>query len=129
MSHSAAGPSRSTTAQPAMPSAIPNRKRTRSAGARAAPAPPSESPNPSVARRSITLSPIRLVSTLETTRPLTYSTVVMGAENTLRKFRDQTSSKNAMATPCITRPKKSQSRIAPSSTGTKSKRAAETEFR
>jgi hypothetical protein len=59
-----------------------------------------------------------LVATLESTRPARYSPIDSGLANRLRKFRDHTSSKNAIVTPCITRVKKSQSSTAPSSVGT-----------
>ena len=44
-----------------------------------------------------------------------------GVAKKLRKLRDQTSSKKAMVTPCITRVRKSHSSTAPSSAGTKLK--------
>ena len=47
--------------------------------------------------------------------------MVIGDAKMFRKLRDQTSSKNAIVTPCITRVKKSQNSTAPSRTGTKSK--------
>ena len=56
---------------------------------------------------------------LESTSPLTYSEMESGVAKTFRKLRDQTSSKNVMVTPCMTRMKKSHSRTAPSSDGTK----------
>ena len=62
----------------------------------------------------------RLVTMLERISPLTYSDIRSGVAKMLRKLRDQTSSKNAIVTPCIMRIKKSQKRIAPRSTGTKS---------
>ena len=48
------------------------------------------------------------------TRPVRYSEISSGVANTLMKLRDQTSSKNAMVTPCMTRVKKSQNSTAPS---------------
>ena len=56
---------------------------------------------------------------LDSSRPPTYSGMVMGLAKTFRKLRDQTSSKNAVVTPCITRVMKSQNNTAPSSAGTK----------
>ena len=47
-----------------------------------------------------------------------------GVAKKLRKLRDQTSSKKAMVTPCMTRVRKSHSSTAPSSAGTKLKPAA-----
>src|SRR3546814_20924104 len=73
--------------------------------------------------------PTMLVMTLVSTRPLMYSAIVSGDANTLRKFRDHTSSKNAVVTPCITRLKKSHSSTAPSSVGTKSMPDGPTLFR
>ncbi len=55
------------------------------------------------------------------TRPATYSEIFSGVAKTLRKFLDQTSSKNAWVTPCITRVRKPQSSTAPRSEGTKLK--------
>ena len=52
-----------------------------------------------------------------------------GVANTFRKLRDQTSSKKAVVTPCITRIKKSHSSTAPSSEGTKLNPDPLTEFR
>jgi len=56
---------------------------------------------------------------LETTNPIIYSAMVIGDANIFRKLRDQTSSKKAMVTPCITRMKKSQKSTAPKSIKTK----------
>ena len=66
---------------------------------------------------------------LESTRPVTYSEMRSGVAKMLRKLRDQTSSKNAMVTPCMTRVKKSQKSTAPSSVGTKLKPDDVTVFR
>ncbi len=55
--------------------------------------------------------------------PARYSLTRIGAANTLRKLRDQTSSKKAVVIPCITRVRKSHSSTAPSSAGTKLKLA------
>ncbi len=52
------------------------------------------------------------------TRPVRYSEMRSGVAKMLRKLRDQTSSKKAMVTPCITRVRKSQSSTPPSSAGT-----------
>ena len=68
---------------------------------------------------SITESPIALVATLDSTRPPRYSEIDSGVANRFRKFRDQTSSRNVVVTPYMTRVKKSQNSTAPSSTGTK----------
>ena len=70
-----------------------------------------------VASTSITTSPTALVAMLESTSPVRYSEIDSGVAKMLRKLRDQTSSKNAIVTPCITRVKKSHSSTAPSSTG------------
>src|SRR5450756_865492 len=69
----------------------------------------------------MTRSPTELVATLVSTRPVRYSDVESGVAKMFRKLRDQTSSKKAMVTPCITRAKKSHKRTAPSSAGTKLK--------
>jgi hypothetical protein len=61
--------------------------------------------------------------------PIRYSEISSGEANTLMKLRDQTSSKNAMVTPCITRVKKSQNSTAPSRLATKLTPVAVTEFR
>ena len=66
-------------------------------------------------------SPTELVIMLDRTRPVTYSPMVMGLPKMLRKLRDQTSSKKAIVTPCITRTKKSHRSTAPSRAGTKLK--------
>src|ERR1700722_11026642 len=63
--------------------------------------------------------PTELVAMLESTSPLIYSEIESGVAKTFKKLRDQTSSKNVMVTPCITRMKKSHSSTAPSSDGTK----------
>ena len=52
-----------------------------------------------------------------------------GVAKMLRKLRDQTSSKNAIVTPCMTRIKKSHRRTAPSREGTKLMPDEVTEFR
>ena len=70
-----------------------------------------------------------LEQTAATISPVKYSEVRSGVAKKLRKFRDHTSSKNAMVTPCITRVRKSHSSTAPSSTGTKLTPACDTEFR
>ena len=56
---------------------------------------------------------------LESTRPAMYSEIDSGVAKMLRKLRDQTSSKKAIVTPCITRMKKSHNSTAPSNAGTK----------
>ena len=76
-------------------------------------------PNTLLASTSITISPIVLVAILESTSPARYSEIESGVAKMLRKLRDQTSSKNAIVTPCITRMKKSHNSTAPSSAGTK----------
>ena len=63
------------------------------------------------------------------TSPARYSEIRRGVAKKLRKLRDQTSSKKAMVTPCITRVRKSHSSTAPSSAGTKLKPAWLTWFR
>ena len=55
--------------------------------------------------------------------------IEIGLAKTFRKLRDQTSSKNAIVTPCITRVKKSHSRTAPSNAGTKLNPGEATVFR
>ncbi len=72
-----------------------------------------------VANTSITARPIRLVAMLVNTRPIRYCEINIGVAKMFRKLRAHTSSKNAVATPCITRVKKSHSSTAPSSDGTK----------
>ena len=52
-----------------------------------------------------------------------------GVANMFRKLRDQTSSKNVIVTPCMTRMKKSQKRTAPSREDTKLSPDEVTEFR
>src|SRR5659263_384790 len=74
-------------------------------------------------------SPTELVAMLERTRPPRYSPIESGDAKRLRKFRDHTSSRNAIVTPCMTRVKKSHRRTAPRSTGTKSKPAMATVLR
>src|ERR1700733_1761287 len=66
---------------------------------------------------------------LESTSPLIYSEMESGVAKTLRKLRDQTSSKNVVVTPCMTRVKKSHSSTAPSRDGTKLKPEPLTEFK
>src|ERR1700733_12980679 len=73
--------------------------------------------------------PTELVAMLESTSPLIYSEIESGVAKTFRKFRDQTSSKNVIVTPCITRVKKSHISTAPSSDGTKLKPDPLTLFR
>src|SRR5690242_505818 len=77
----------------------------------------------------MTTNPTELVAIEASTRPPTYSKTESGVAKRLRKLRDQTSSKNAMVTPCITRVKKSHNSTAPSSTGTKLNPEPETVFR
>jgi len=76
-------------------------------------------PKTMVDRRSMTMSPTELVAMLESTRPLRYSEMESGVAKILRKFRDHTSSKKAIVTPCMTRIKKSQRRTAPRRIGMK----------
>ena len=77
----------------------------------------------------MTTRPSRLVPMPVITRPARYSEVRSGVAKKLRKLRDQTSSKKAMVTPCMTRVRKSHSSTAPSSAGTKLKPAWATAFR
>jgi hypothetical protein len=63
------------------------------------------------------------------TRPVTYSEIDSGVANKLRKFRDQTSSRKAVVTPCMMRVKKSQNSTAPSRLGTKLRWLPATAFR
>ena len=63
------------------------------------------------------------------TRPARYSPTVSGEAKKLRKLRDQTSSKKAIVTPCITRVRKSHSSTAPSRAGRKLKPACATPSR
>src|SRR5476649_2238176 len=74
-------------------------------------------------------SPTMLLQTLQSTSPAIYSDTERGVANILRKLRDQTSSKKAIVTPCMTRVKKSHKRTAPRKTGTKLKPEPETLFR
>src|SRR5438552_139750 len=121
MNHSDAGPNRSTTPLPKMPSAIPNKNNTRRNETTASPKPKKGRPKTVVARRSITASPTMLDAVLDSTRPLTYSVIDSGDAKIFRKLRDHTSSMKVNVTPCMTRVKKSHSRTAPRSTGTKLK--------
>src|ERR1700722_17153942 len=73
--------------------------------------------------------PTELGAVLESTSALISSEIESGVVKTFRKFRDQTSSKNVIVTPCITRVKKSHISTAPSSDGTKLKPEPLTEFR
>src|SRR5579863_4319923 len=118
-SHSDDGPNRSTTAQPNTPSAMPNRNKTSRKGTSAAPYLKKERPKIVEARSCITANPAVLVRILEITRPARYSGIFIGDAKTFNKLRDQTSSKKAMVTPCITRMKKSHRSTAPNSAGTK----------
>src|SRR5262245_33746639 len=129
MNHSDAGPNRSTTAAPRIPNAIPNRKSTSRNRIKTSPYARNDNPKIVVARTSITTSPTELVAMLDRTSPLTYSEIESGEAKIFRKLRDQTSSMNAIVTPCMTRVKKSQSRTAPRKTGTKSNAAELTAFR
>src|SRR3954463_3795809 len=86
-------------------------------------------PNTVVASKIIATRPSELVAMLEITSPLTYSGIESGVAKMFRKLRVQTSSKNAVVTPCITRTMKSHSSTAPSSAGTKLKPGEATEFR
>ncbi len=76
----------------------------------------------------MTMSPRRLVQMPVRTSPARYSPMRMGLANRFRKLRDQTSSKKAMVTPCISRARKSHSSTAPSSAGTKLTRPPATPF-
>ena len=69
----------------------------------------------------MTPRPTRLLQMLQSTSPLIYSETDSGVAKRLRKLRDQTSSKKANVTPCMTRVKKSHKRTAPKNTGTKLK--------
>src|SRR6185312_7170621 len=109
-----------TVPLPTMPSAIPNRNKTSRNGTIQIPYVRNDRPKNHVAITSITTSPMVLVQMDESTSPPTYSTIEIGVAKMFRKLRDHTSSKNAMVTPLITRLKKSHSRTAPNSTGTKS---------
>src|SRR5512147_313234 len=75
------------------------------------------------------MRPMRLVAMLESTRPHRYSHIESGVAKILRKLRDQTSSKKAVVTPCITRVKKSHRRTAPRKTATKLRPAGATMLR
>src|SRR5215471_6618743 len=121
ISHSDAGPNRSTRPHAKIPSAIPNRKSARRNGASRAPYTKKERPKTILANTSITSSPTELVAIAASTKPVMYSDIESGLAKTFKKLRDHTSSKNAVVTPCITRIKKSHSRTAPSSAGTKLK--------
>src|SRR6476646_449409 len=127
--HSAEGPNRSTNEHPTIPRAMPNRNSTIRNGTRRPPYKINDNPNRVIASTSITNRPNALVMMLDETRPARYSLMEIGEPKTLRKFRDQTSSKNAIVTPNITRVKKSHISTAPSRTGTKSKPAAVTVLR
>src|SRR5271167_3498570 len=115
---SAGGPRRSTAALPRMSSAMPHINSTRKNGKHQ---PVDERPKSVAARTTITTSPTELVAILESTRPLRYSEMESSVAKIFRKFRDHTSSKNAIVTPCITRVRKSHRRTAPSRDETKLK--------
>jgi len=119
MNHSDAGPKWSTKALPKIPSAIPKRKSVMRNGMAIMPYMKRDSLKKAVATKTITRTPIMLVTILERISPPTYSDIRIGVAKILRKFRDQTSSKNAIVTPCMIRMKKSHKRTAPRSTGTK----------
>ena len=70
-----------------------------------------------------------LVSTLVITSPVMYSEIDSGEANRFKKLRDQTSSRNAVVTPCMMRVQKSHSSTPPSSVGTKSMPLPLTVFR
>jgi hypothetical protein len=72
----------------------------------------------------MTINPTALVAMLDSTSPLKYSVTDSGVENRFRKLRDHTSSKKTIVTPCMTRTRKSHSRIAPSNENTRSKPGA-----
>jgi len=72
---------------------------------------------------------IKLVLTAAMISPARYSLVRSGVAKKLRKLRDQTSSKKAIVTPCMTRVRKSHNSTAPRRAGTKFTSARETEFR
>jgi hypothetical protein len=67
----------------------------------------------------MTPRPTILVAILDSISPAIYSDIKSGVANILMKLRDQTSSKNAIVTPCIMRMKKSHKRTAPRRAGTK----------
>ena len=76
--------------------------------------------NTPVAKSSITTTPTLLVNTLVITSPAMYSEIDRGEANRFKKFRDQTSSRNAVLTPCIMRVQKSHNSTPPNKVGTKS---------
>src|SRR5262245_23210148 len=88
-----------------------------------------DKPKMTLVKKTMKASPMRLVAMLDRTRPVTYSDIDKGVAKTFRKLCDQTSSKKAVVTPCITRVKKSQNNTAPRSTGTRSNPGVVTEFR
>ena len=65
----------------------------------------------------------------EMTRPVRYSGTRSGLANRLRKLRDQTSSKNVVTMPNVTRAMKSLSSTAPRNAGTKLKPTLATLFK
>ena len=120
INHSAAGPNLNTIAQPNIPSAIPNRNNISMKGIMISPYDKNDRWKIPDASNSITTKPMILVSMLDETSPARYSDIDSGEANILRKLRDQTSSKKAMVTPCITRVRKFHNNTAPSRLGTKS---------
>ena len=95
----------------------------------AAPYPRKERPNTVAARASITMSASRPVAKLVITSPARYSGIESGVAKIFRKLRDQTSSRNAVVTPCMMRLQKSQKSTAPSRRETKLNAEKAMEFR
>jgi hypothetical protein len=81
------------------------------------------------ARICIAANPAALVMMLDITKPARYSGIFMGDAKIFNKLRDQTSLKNAVVTPCMTRMKKSHKSTAPNRAGTKSIPEEATELR
>src|SRR5262245_58067639 len=106
--HSAEGPKRSTNEHPMIPSAMPNRNSTNRNGTSSPPYKMKDRPNNITAKTTITSRPNALVMMLDETRPVRYSLIDTGEPKMLRKFLDQTSSKNAIVRPNMPRVKKSQ---------------------
>ena len=121
MNHSEAGPSRSTMAQredAERDSEQKQHQQKRDEHQSVAEERQTETPRwPGGASRA---SPTALVAMLDEHEAAdSIPRIDSGVAKMFRKLRDQTSSKNVVVTPCMTRTRKSQSRTAPRMAGTK----------
>ena len=122
MSHSAAGPRRNTTRTADDAERDTENKQDQQIRDQHGSVEKERQPENRVASSSITIRPHEAAGDAgehQTSRHIRRSS--SGVAKIFRKLRDQTSSKNAVVTPCITRMKKSHSSTAPSSAGTKLK--------